>query len=319
MKATDPTNEEVMSAVEACAFIVCLDDGSPRDSSERWMQYLLSGTSNRWSDKTIQYVICENGVSGSVVEHSMVDGGTLQQLNGHIYKSIVQHSRTSQYTNGDSPPVHLAPFEELSFVLNSEIKAHIARVHQQFTTIAAPLTCEIGKYSIRELGGNFFRAHSCPPKTGYQLVIQVASLLYFGYQPPSWETVSMRAFYKGRVDIVQVVLPAVHAFCASALDSRIPASRRKALFLAAAQAHTLNVLRASRGRGFAGHLYALQEVRREGEDLPNIFTDPTYAKTRPAKIMTDCTEWANDVMQEGGWVMPDPEHVWIHYDVQDEG
>ena len=129
----------------------------------------------------------------------------------------------------------------------------------------------------------------------------------------------MRNFHKGRVDIIQVVVPAVHAFCASALDGSIPVSERKTLFLVAAQAHMLNVVTASRGRGFAGHLYALQEVCREGEELPCLFTDPAYMKTRPAKIMTDCTEWTNRLFQEGGWVMPHPEHVWIHYDVRDEG
>ena len=267
----------------------------------------------------MQLVVCENGVSGYVVEHSMVDGGILQQLNEHIYKSLARHNPASQLTNGHGPTVVSAPFEELSFVLNSEIEAHIARVLQQFTTITTPLACEIRNYSIDQFGAAFLRRYSCAPKTGYQLVIQLASLLYFGYQPPSWETVSMRSFRKGRVDIIQVVLPAVHAFCASALDSSIPVSERKALFLAAAQAHTLNVVNASRGRGFAGHLYALQEVRSEGEELPSLFTDPTYMKTRPSKIMTDCTEWTNGLFQEGGWVMPDPEHVWIHYCVQDEG
>jgi hypothetical protein len=43
-----------------------------------------------------------------------------------------------------------------------------------------------------------------------------------------------------------------------------------------------------------------------------------YARTRPSKIMTDCTEWTNGVFLEGGWVMPDPEHVWVHYDVRED-
>ena len=96
------------------------------------------------------------------------------------------------------------------------------------------------------------------------------------------------------------MLPAIYTFCASALESSIPFAERKALLAAVAQAHTLNVTRASRGRGFAGHLYALQEARREGEAILNLFTDPIDAKTWPAKIMTDCTEWTNGVLEEGG-------------------
>ena len=309
----------ILEAIETCAFVVCLDESSPRTSSECWMQYLLNSASNRWSDKTLQFVICENGSCGSVVEHSMVDGGSLQQLNEKIHKSILEHRSMPYVAEQEILAAGPTPFEELSFVVNPEIEAHIKRVQQQFTTIAGPLACEIDRYSIRHFGGAFLRSHNCAPKTGYQLVIQLASLLYFGYQPPSWETVSMRFFHKGRVDIIQVVVPTVNAFCASALDNNIPMAERRALFFAAAQAHTINVTRASRGRGFAGHLYALQEVRREGEEVPGLFTDPTYGKTRPAKIMTDCTEWTSGVLQEGGWVMPDPEHVWVHYDVHDEG
>lgn len=34
--------------------------------------------------------------------------------------------------------------------------------------------------------------------------------------------------------------------------------------------------------------------------------------------MTDCVDW-EDAISEGGYAMEDPEHVWVHYQVGDEG
>ncbi|KAL9582994.1 MAG: hypothetical protein Q9212_002975 [Teloschistes hypoglaucus] len=54
--------------------------------------------------------------------------------------------------------------------------------------------------------------------------------------------------------------------------------------------------------------------RRRQRNAP---LDATYARTRPGKIMTDCTPFDGAIM-EGGFVMPDPDHIWIHYEVDDQ-
>ena len=264
----------------------------------------------------MQFVVCRNGVSGMVAEHSLIDGGSLQQLNECIAKAISQRHHDVQSNHVTYHPESQSSAVEYSFVVTPEIEGHIKRIQQRYDGYG--LTAEANHFRCTALGGNFLRKHNCTPKTGYQLIIQIASRLYFGYQPPSWETVSMRAFRKGRVDIMQVIVPEVADFCAAALDESVPTTTRRALFYDAVKAHNNNLVRVSRGRGFAGHLYALQEVVQDGEEQPSLFTNPTYAKTRPSKIMTDCTEWTNSLLQEGGWVMPDPEHVWVHYDVDDE-
>ena len=288
LRATSQKNNALLQLIKASAFIVYLDDGSPSNPTNRWNQYLLNDISNRWNDKTLQFVVCNNGVSGFVVEHSMIDGGGLQQLNESIVKAISAHEGREACNGTRHQANSEVPIEDCAFVVTPEIESQIGRVQQQFAAIN--LSAEAAHFTCTHMGSNFLRSHNCTPKTGYQLVIQIASRLYFGYQPPSWETVSMRPFYKGRVDIMQVILPQVVDFCASALDHNIPALARRALFFEAVKAHNNNVTRVSRGRGFAGHLYALQEVLQQGEDLPTLFTNPTYAKTRPAKIMTDCTE-----------------------------
>ena len=264
----------------------------------------------------MQFIICRNGVSGMVAEHSLIDGGSLQQLNECIAGAISRCSDNMQSNHISHCSESQAKVAEHSFIITPEIEAHVKRIQQQYAY--NNLIAEANHFKCTTLGGSFLRKHNCTPKTRYQLIVQIASRLYFSYQPPSRETVSMRAFHKGRVDIMQVIVPEVADFCAAALDDSVPIEKRRTLFYDAVKAHNNNLVRVSRGRGFAGHLYALQEVIQDGEEQPALFANSIYAKTRPSKIMTDCTEWTNSMLQQGGWVMPDPEHVWIHYDVDDE-
>lgn len=305
-----------MDLIEASAFIVCLDDASPNNPTERLNQILLGSISNRWSDKTLQFVVCKNGVSGGVIEHSMIDGGGLEKLFESISKAVKEHQPSEQRKRTESNFSEKYRLDEQTFVITPAIEGHIGRVQEQFNNLG--LLAEAAHYTCTQFGSTFLRRHNCAPKAGYQLVIQLASRLYFGYQPPCWETVSMRTFRKGRVDILQVVLPQVAEFCSSVFDDKISPQTRRAQFFEAAKAYTINLSGVSRGRGFAGHLYALQEVLRDGEKLPSLFTHPTYSRTRPSKIMTDSTIWSGTIIQEACWVMPDPEHVWVHYEVGDE-
>lgn len=70
----------------------------------------------------------------------------------------------------------------------------------------------------RKVGKLFFRDRRMPFNSGVQVVIQLASLLYFGVQYPSWETLTMMLFRSGRLDWIQSVSPAMFNFCEAAFN-----------------------------------------------------------------------------------------------------
>ncbi|KAF4637761.1 hypothetical protein G7Y89_g319 [Cudoniella acicularis] len=322
VKTNSPVNKALIEDVEASAFVVSLDDASPQTATERWNQYLLGNASNRWSDKSLQLVVCSNGVMGTIVEHSALDAGSAKQLHMAIidmikrYKSQpLQSSRSEYISSGQGPQ-----FSELMPELDQQLKIEILKAEQRLSSFSTSIPSEAAHYNLSKFSGVKLRSYGCSPRTGLQLIIQLASRLYFGYQPPSWETVTLRTFHKGRVDIIQAVQPAVYAFCASTIDSSVPLNEQRKLFFEAAKEHTTTLSRVSRGRGFVGHLYALQEVCREDEKLPRLFdSDGMYHKTRPAKIMTDCVEVDSSFVTEAGFMMPDPDFIWVHYEVEDHG
>ncbi|KAL8787994.1 MAG: hypothetical protein Q9213_001886 [Squamulea squamosa] len=303
-----PTNETLLRLIEAAAFIVCLDEDSPSTPTERSNYFSWGSVSNRWADKPLQFAICSNGTSAYICEHALIDAGTLRKLSEQIQRAIETYEPRSDRT----PRLDL---EEYTFESNPEIDKYIQDAEAAFQ--ASIIKTEWLNFTCGEFGTTLLKQHGYGSKGAYQIVIQLASLMYFGTLYPSWETVTMRSFHKGRVDIIQSVLPPVAAFCTAMRDPNTTIPKRRELLNDAIKIYTSAVTRISRGRGFAHHLYALQEMVAPGEEIPEMFRDEMYAKTRPGKIMTDCVPFARAIT-EGGFVMPDVEHVWVHYEVEEE-
>ena len=64
-------------------------------------------------------------------------------------------------------------------------------------------------------------------------------------------------------------------------------------------------------------LHALEEALEEGREAPLQVRGPVFKDTRPKKIMTSSVPWQNS-LQEAGYVAPDPEHFWVHYEVAED-
>lgn len=333
VESTNPTNKVLLHTIEAAAFVVCLDDGAPSTPTERCNQFLLGDPSNRWSDKSLQFVVCENGVSGFICEHSMLDAASLRLLNKHVTKAILNHQTEAlpndTHTNRDGQTPKHYPLngatrspgtlaEEHTFTTNTAIEGHIDLIQKQFRTSHAPV--EYTHFRLPTFGNHFLRAHKLAPKAACQLVIQLASLLHYGRQHPAWEVLTMMLFHKGRLDWMQVVSPAMFTFCKAMLDDNVSVAQRTMLLREAANTHASTMTRIGRGRGFAAHLEALREVLRDGEPLPAFFAGPTWEMmhvTSTRKVKTDASEGL--MTQEAGFLMPDPESMWVHYEVEDDG
>ena len=309
-------NSELINMINAAAFIICLDDGSPATATERCNQFLLGNPSNRWSDKSLQFIVCENGVSGYSCEHSMLDAASLKQINRFITRAIIEHN-VDIYKEGQVNG-HAESIEEHAFVTDTSILDHIDRLQKEFDKRYSSV--EFSHFRLSAVGNIFLHTKKIPSKAGIQLIIQLASLLYYEKQYPSWETVTMMPFHQGRLDWMQVVSPNMHHFCKAALDDHMPLAERLGLLRDAAQSHASTLTKIARGRGFAAHLEALQEVLQQHEPVPALFKDPTWELMRVTstrKIKTDASEGL--MAQEAGFFMPDPESVFVHYEVEDDG
>ena len=260
----------------------------------------------------MQLVVCENGVSASVCEHSAVDGVSVEPLHDYINNAIRDFNPQAAQ-EGEANKDASSGFEELPLSWNKAIDEAIYRFQQQFDQLNSKYT--FAHVEVSTLGVDFLRSHKCPPQSGVQLVIQLACQRFFGYNPPALETVSMAHFQKGRVEVHHIIGPALARFLEAMKEVGSSPKNLRVAFLDVARAHAKSLSRVSKGKGFSRHLLALEWMLREGEEKPKLFEDPVFVRLKPGKVMTSnfTTGWL-----EGGFFYPVPESILVYFEIRDE-
>ncbi|MCJ1283208.1 polyketide synthase [Xylographa opegraphella] len=313
LRLVSPANEACLHAIEAAAFIICLDDARPQTRAERAYQFFYGNGSNRWYDKSLQFVICDNGASATVCEHSLLDGTSTAPLKEFIEQAISESAPGNQLNADEENFVSHVQLEELLFETTPLIDERTQRLRQMFE--ARRSKYYYAGFDLTEVNGLFFRANKCSPKSGVQLVIQLACYRFFGYNPAASETVSMAHFRNGRVALSQTVWPQVVSFCKAADDPSLSVSDRRTLFSEAALSLAKSLNRAVKGYSTSRYMMALEWMLDATEPRPALFDDPVYKQATTEMVTTDCLE--NDLL-ECGLVLRNAGSIWIHYQTLDQ-
>eukprot|EP00980_Cylindrotheca_fusiformis_P026207 scaffold15514_cov129-Cylindrotheca_fusiformis.AAC.15 len=110
--------EEALEKLQSGAFVLNLDDEAPVSRQEcgnlLWTGGLKSGE-NRWFDKSIQIIVCNNGKAGLLAEHSMMDGmpmiGFADAICKMTYAKAQKQSEISYKSRG-----HVVDIFQLAFL-----------------------------------------------------------------------------------------------------------------------------------------------------------------------------------------------------------
>lgn len=260
----------------------------------------------------MQFVVCKNGVSASVCEHSALDGVSVEPLHNYINKAIREFE--PQAPQRDEAKSDAGPgAEELLLSHDKVIEKAIHQFQQDFDQLNSKFT--FASVEVSTLGIDFLRSHKCPPQSGVQIAIQLACQRFFGYNPPALETVSMAHFRKGRVEVHHIISPAVAHFLEAVKEAENSPKNLRVAFLDAAKAHAKSLSRVGKGKGFSRHLLALEWMLREGEEKPKLFDDPVYVSLKPGKVITSnfTSGWL-----EGGFFYHVPESILVYFEIRDE-
>lgn len=322
LKDSSLENNAWLHTIEAAAFVIYLDEAKPRNSTERGQQFLHANGFNRWADKTVQFVVCDNGVSATIGEHAMLDGILIRRLNDSITAAIMDlqpetNSINHDLSNSDDQSL-LAAIDGYAFLTTTTLNEHIQRVRSKVQKDSSRF--EFSAFEATTASASFFRRHKCPPRSCVMMAIQLAIRRHFGFSPGSFETVSLSHFLGGRVELNHVIWPEVAKFCAAAAGESLSAigtsqsSGLRNLFFQGMKTHAKNLFRASGGHGIDRHLQCLQWSIQDGESVPSLFTSPLYQKSRSVNVMTDSL--ATGVL-ECGAVQPEPNSFWIHLEPEE--
>uniref|UniRef100_A0A8C5E0T4 Carnitine O-acetyltransferase-like n=1 Tax=Gouania willdenowi TaxID=441366 RepID=A0A8C5E0T4_GOUWI len=296
----DKTNKESVRAIQKSIFTVCLDAPMPRVSDDLYLsrvaaQMLHGGgarwnSGNRWFDKTLQFIVSEDGTCGLVYEHAPAEGPPIVYLIDHV----VKYMHKTEFVR--SPMVPLAMPLKLRFNITAEVKRDIEKAKQNMNIMVHDLDVKVLMFS--HYGKSVPKQYKLSPDAFVQMALQLAYFRMYKLCCSTYESASLRMFKYGRTDGIR----------ATTEDS-----------LQFVQAMFQGFLLAIHGQAIDRHLLGLK--RQSIEDLtsmPEIFMDTSYAvahhynlSTSQVGSKTDCVMCFGPMVPDGYGVCYNPmdEHI----------
>ncbi|KAF3064118.1 Carnitine O-acetyltransferase, mitochondrial [Daldinia childiae] len=289
-----PKNKAAIEAIESASFVVCLDDASPVTLEERAHQYWHGDGQNRWYDKPLQFIVNDNGTSGFLGEHSMMDGTPTHRLNDYvndvIFGNKLDFSNPSVRSNLPEPT-------PVNFEITKDVQAEIDRAIRDFNEVIGKH--ELAVQAYQAYGKGLIKKFKCSPDAYVQMVIQLAYHKMYGKNRPTYESAATRRFQQGRTETCRTVSDESVAFCNAMADSEVSEKDRADLFRKAVAAHIEYIGAASDGKGVDRHLFGLKKLLEPGEDLPAIYKDPAYGYSSSWFLST--SQLSSEFFNGYGW------------------
>ncbi|NXE46266.1 CACP acetyltransferase, partial [Casuarius casuarius] len=317
----DKTNKESVRAIEKSIFTVCLDAPMPRVSEDIYKsrvaaQMLHGGGSrwnsgNRWFDKTLQFIIAEDGSCGLVYEHAPSEGPPIVTLLDHI----VEYTKKPELIR--SPMIPLPMPKKLRFNITPEIKTDIEKAKQNLNIMVQDLDVKVMVF--HQFGKNFPKSEKISPDAFIQQALQLAYYRMYGHACATYESASLRMFRLGRTDTIRSASADSLKFV-QAMDKPDKSDQEKAdLLRRATQAHREYADMAIRGNAIDRHLLGLKlQAIEDLVSIPELFMDTAYAvamhfnlSTSQVPAKTDCVMCFGPVVPDGYGVCYNPmaEHI----------
>lgn len=291
---THPSNATTLETIQASSFVVCLDDAAPVTLEERAHQYWHGDGCNRWFDKPLQFVVNDNGTSGFVGEHSMMDGTPTHRLNDHTNMLIFTNKLdlADPSTRSDLPePI------ALKFSISSETEQAIDRAVINHRSLIGQH--ELKVQAFQGYGKGLIKKFKCSPDAYVQMIIQLAYHKMYGVNRATYESAATRRFQQGRTETCRSVSDESVAFCNAMADPDINPERCVKALRAAIDAHVKYITDASDGKGVDRHLFGLKKCLEEGEELPALYKDRAYGYSSMWYLST--SQLSSEYFNGYGW------------------
>uniref|UniRef100_A0A8D0E839 Carnitine O-acetyltransferase n=1 Tax=Salvator merianae TaxID=96440 RepID=A0A8D0E839_SALMN len=317
----DKTNKESVRSIEKSIFTVCLDAPIPRVSDDIYRsrvaaQMLHGGGSrwnsgNRWFDKTLQFIVAEDGSCGLVYEHAPSEGPPIVALLDHV----VEYTKKPELVR--SPMIPLPTPKKLRFNITPEIKNDIEKAKQNLNIMVEDLDIKV--IVFHQFGKNFPKSEKISPDAFIQMALQLAYYRMYKQPCATYESASLRMFRLGRTDTIRSASVDSLNFVKAMDDPGKQDHEKAELLRRATQAHRAYTDLAIKGNAIDRHLLGLKlQAIEDLVSMPELFMDTAYAvamhfnlSTSQVPAKTDCVMCFGPVVPDGYGVCYNPldEHI----------
>mmetsp|Transcript_6359 Transcript_6359/g.14771 ORF Transcript_6359/g.14771 Transcript_6359/m.14771 type:complete len:623 (+) Transcript_6359:326-2194(+) len=312
LAARGGANEEALEAIQSASLVVCLDHDAGPDVSTRARQYWHGDGTNRFYDKTLQWIVLPDGRAGFLGEHAISDGGPCLRVNQYILQSIFKKPSLSSSSPPSSSAASVSPPRELKFIMDGEVQKAVQQAQAEFSKIVAEH--ELERVAVDGLGRDGIKAVGVGADGFCQMAIQTAYFKEHGELAPTYEACSTRGFLHGRTETVRSCSRAAAAFIKAMATCTGSSDERRKLLLTAVAAHQMQARECSAGQGVDRHLVGLKMLVGEKEAVPDIFSDPSYTHSKTWRLST--SNLSTEELESWGYGEVVPEGYGVAYSIQ---
>ncbi|XP_070702078.1 carnitine O-acetyltransferase b isoform X2 [Pempheris klunzingeri] len=304
----DKLNKESVRLIETGLFSLCLDSPVMRISDEKYAsrkaaQVLhgggtFSNSGNRWFDKTLQFVVGEDGSWGLLYEQAIAEGPPIATLLDHILDYCEKPDPKR------APLVPLPMPKKLYFHIDRDIKRDIEHAKQNLDILINDL--DVNVFNFKRFGKDLPKQHKMSPNSFFQVALQLAYYRVHNEVCAACDIVSLRMFRGGRTEYVRSptnqTLQFIHAFD----DPSVSREAKLQLFREAVDAYAALTDQAVKGHGTDRHLLGLKlQAIEEGLSIPKVFMDTAYGLATHWKLRTGQVPANTDSVMCFGPLVPD--------------
>ena len=244
-------NKESMKIIESSAFAIVLDSNEPDSQMSSAQMLLLDEGTNRWFDKTLQFIVFKNGRAGLIAEHALIDATVV---------SRVLTDALALLTSPEEPKeVTIKNPEKLKFEFDGKMEGNI-------TDASAFYQKMIGEHQLHtnvftDYGATGIKKMGFSPDAFVQMSIQYAYRKMTGHFGATYESVQVRKFRHARTECVR----SCSADSAAWIDAMLAGTEGKeaetlALLKTAANAHSAFTKLCQEAKACDRHLYGLSQL-----------------------------------------------------------
>ncbi|XP_068621094.1 carnitine O-acetyltransferase-like isoform X2 [Battus philenor] len=289
----DKVNKVSLLDVEKSLMVLCLDApcGLWGDADKGARQTLAAGQTihgggsasnacNRWFDKTVQFIVGADGVTGLTYEHSPAEGQPIAVLTDFII-NYVDKNRSTDGISSASPKEPI----KLTFNVNPEVSNMIKTAKNNIDRLVADL--ELNCFTFDKYGKNFIKSQKLSPDSFLQMAMQYA--FYRVHQTPGahYESAATRMYAGGRTETIRSCSLESVEFAKTMLDARNSPKLKLESMHKAIKAHKDYTVQALQGLGVDRHLLGLKLTAVEnGIEVPKLYFDEGYRRSAHMRIST---------------------------------
>ncbi|KAL8579049.1 hypothetical protein ACOMHN_035988 [Nucella lapillus] len=312
--ACHPDNFHSLQCLESALVVVGMDDYSPRDVDDLCLQAMFGDPSNKWFDKSMNFISYQNGMIICNCDHSPMDGMMLVSSTYYVHRKLLE---LGGQWKGPTGVRQLSEPRHLQFHLDTALLAGLQEAKNLFKELSSRVELKITAFDV--FGKKYLKTQSVHPDTCVQLALQLAYYRMYNKHAPTYETATTRRFYHARTETVRSCTPEACQWSRAMGKNSVSEAERLRLFLAAVAKHSKWMEDCTELKGCDRHLFGLYMVaREEGLPLPQLFLHPAFTKSGGGGNFILSTSCIGYTTVFGGVCPMCPHGYGVFYCIQDD-